>query len=106
MLHTSLAAALLAPSPAPIPQDQVLDLLPAGSPIVLAVGDLAGAIAAEEKPAWIAFMTDPRIRDIFSAVTELDDELESGEERQILLEVVRSLRGGGFGCSGCATDFA
>ncbi|MEM1450522.1 MAG: hypothetical protein AAF957_09205 [Planctomycetota bacterium] len=96
MLHTSLAAALLAPSPAPIPQDQVLDLLPAGSPIVLAVGDLAGAIAAEEKPAWIAFMTDPRIRDIFSAVTELDDELESGEERQILMEVVRSIRGGGF----------
>ncbi|MEM9382536.1 MAG: hypothetical protein AAGB93_21465 [Planctomycetota bacterium] len=96
MIHTSLAAALLFPSAPHAPQDEVLDLLPPGAPIVLALGDLAGAVAAEEKPAWIGFVTDPRIRDIASAVTELDDELESGEEREILLEVVRSIRGGGF----------
>lgn len=98
ILQTSLAAALLAASSGSAPQDDILRLLPVDSPFVIALGDVAELLAAEEPPSWIALFRDERVRAGFLALTELDSDLDV-ENVGAAMGVLECIRGAGFGAT-------
>lgn len=96
ILQTSLAAALLAASPSSAPQDELLRLLPVESPLVFAVGDIAGLLAAEEPPAWVALFQDERVHAGLLAAAELDEDLGT-EGASAAMRVLECVRAAGVG---------